>query len=53
MENRKCNLGSVQALLSCVYEIVDRCIHCGSQCKYRKYFMGVGLCSFTYVHAHL
>ena len=53
MGNRKCDLGSIQALFTCVYEIVDRCIHCGRQCKFCKYFMGVGLCSFTYVHAHL
>ena len=29
MGNRKCDLGSIQALFTCVYEIVDRCIHCG------------------------
>ena len=44
MGNRKCGLRGIQILFTCVYEIVDRCIHCGRQCKY---FMGVGSCSFV------
>ena len=50
MGNRQCGLGSIQTLFTCVNEMVDKCIRSGMQCKY---FMGDGLCLFTYVHAHL